>query len=47
MDEALKVALIDQLGTIDFRLSEGASTEIQMEALVARFVLESTRHRQV
>jgi replication factor C small subunit len=41
MDLALKVCLIDALGETDFRLSEGADSEIQMEALVARFVLAS------
>jgi len=40
----LRVALIDQLGTTDFRLSEGASTEIQMEALIAQFVLQAKKH---
>ena len=42
MDRALKVELIDHLGETDFRLSEGASSDIQMEALIARFVLAST-----
>jgi replication factor C small subunit len=37
----LKVKLIDHLGEADFRISEGASSDIQMEALVARFVLSS------
>src|SRR5208283_3301151 len=45
MDRALKVELIDALGETDFRLSEGASSDIQMEALIARFVLASTRNR--
>lgn len=44
MSPDLKVTLIDQLGTTDFRLSEGASTEIQMEALIAQFVLQAKRH---
>jgi len=44
MDPNLRVALIDQLGTTDFRLSEGASTEIQMEALIAQFVLHAKKH---
>lgn len=44
MNPDLKVTLIDQLGTTDFRLSEGASTEIQMEALIAQFVLQAKRH---
>ncbi|HPC55235.1 MAG TPA: replication factor C small subunit [Methanolinea sp.] len=39
MEEDMRVALIDQLGTTDFRLSEGASSDIQMEAMIARFVL--------
>jgi replication factor C small subunit len=39
MDRALKVQLIDHLGETDFRLSEGADADIQMEALLARFVL--------
>ncbi|OPX69921.1 MAG: Replication factor C small subunit [Methanoregulaceae archaeon PtaB.Bin108] len=44
MATELRVALIDQLGTTDFRLSEGASTEIQMEALIAQFVLQAKNH---
>jgi replication factor C small subunit len=39
MDLGLKVCLIDALGETDFRLSEGADSEIQMEALIARMVL--------
>jgi len=45
MDRELKVELIDQLGETDFRLSEGANSDIQMEALIARFVLASQRSR--
>jgi replication factor C small subunit len=41
MDRRLKVQLIDHLGEADFRLSEGANSDIQMEALIARFVLSS------
>lgn len=41
MPRDLKVRLIDHLGEADFRLSEGANSDIQMEALVARFVLSS------
>lgn len=44
MDPELRVALIDQLGTTDFRLSEGAGTEIQMEAMIAQFVLQAKKH---
>ena len=43
MDTGLKVALIDQLGVTDFRLSEGADTGIQMEALIAQFVMHARR----
>ncbi|HOX35376.1 MAG TPA: replication factor C small subunit [Methanoregulaceae archaeon] len=39
MERRLKVQLIDHLGEADFRLSEGADADIQMEALLARFVL--------
>lgn len=45
IDRALKVQLIDHLGEADFRLSEGANSDIQMEALVARFVLSSKNGR--
>jgi replication factor C small subunit len=41
IDRGLKVRLIDHLGEADFRLSEGADSDIQMEALIARFVLSS------
>ena len=41
MDRGLKVQLIDHLGETDFRLSEGANSDIQMEGLIARFVLSS------
>lgn len=43
MDQDLKVALIDRLGVTDFRLSEGSDTEIQMEALIAQFVMHARR----
>lgn len=45
MIRELKVELIDQLGETDFRLSEGANSDIQMEALIARFVLSSQKCR--
>jgi replication factor C small subunit len=45
MNRTLKVELIDALGETDFRLSEGANSDIQMEALIARFVLASTKQR--
>jgi replication factor C small subunit len=41
MNEGLRVALIDQLGITDFRLSEGASSDLQMDALIAQFVMHA------
>jgi replication factor C small subunit len=46
MDESLRVALIDQLGITDFRLSEGASSDLQMDALIAQFVMHAKRSGQ-
>lgn len=37
--EGVKVKLIDNLGETDFRLSEGAGSDIQMQALIAKFVM--------
>jgi replication factor C small subunit len=45
MDKGLKVELIDHVGETDFRLSEGANSDIQMEAMIARFVLASQKKR--
>jgi replication factor C small subunit len=45
IERGLKVTLIDHLGETDFRLSEGANSDIQMEALIARFVLSSEKCR--
>ncbi len=45
MDRQLKVELIDHIGETDFRLSEGADSDIQMEALIARFVLSAQKNR--
>jgi replication factor C small subunit len=45
LNRGLKVRLIDHLGETDFRLSEGASSDIQMEALIARFVLSAEQAR--
>ncbi len=44
MNRGLKVELIDALGETDFRLSEGASSDIQMEAMIARFVLAAEKY---
>jgi replication factor C small subunit len=45
MNRRLKVELIDHLGETDFRLSEGADSDIQMEAMIARFVLSAQKQR--
>ena len=45
MDRKLKVWLIDHIGETDFRLSEGANSDIQMEALIARFVISAQKNR--
>jgi replication factor C small subunit len=37
--DLLKVQLMDRIGEIDFRLTEGANERIQLEALLAYFVL--------
>jgi replication factor C small subunit len=37
--DQLKAQFINSIGEIDFRLSEGANERIQLEALVAEFVL--------
>jgi replication factor C small subunit len=38
LDRRLKVDMIDTIGETDFRLSEGADADIQMDAMLARFV---------
>ena len=45
IDRGMKVELIDHIGETDFRLSEGANSDIQMEAMIARFVLSSQKKR--
>jgi replication factor C small subunit len=44
-DRQLKVGIISHLGETDFRLSEGAAAEIQIEALIANIVLTAERFR--
>ena len=46
LPEGIMVRLIDSLGETDFRLSEGAGSDIQMQSLIAKFVIyggKSTR----
>jgi replication factor C small subunit len=40
-----KVQLIDRIGEIDFRMTEGANERIQLEALLAYFVLAGTKNQ--
>ena len=40
-----KVELVDQIGQIEFRLVEGSSERIQLEALIAHFVLVGNKLR--
>jgi len=39
-----KVALMDIMGEIDFRISEGANEHIQLVALLAHFTQEGSKH---
>lgn len=41
LDRKLKVEMISNLGDADFRISEGANPNIQMEALLARCILSA------
>jgi len=45
MNRNLKVQLIDHIGETDFRISEGANSDIQLEALIARFVLTAQKNQ--
>jgi replication factor C small subunit len=44
LPEGVKVRLIDSLGETDFRLSEGAGSDIQMQSLIAKFVMYGGRN---
>jgi replication factor C small subunit len=39
LPDRLKVDIIDKIGEIDFRMAEGANDRIQLEALIAHFML--------
>ncbi len=43
LPESIKMTLIERLGEVDFRLTEGASDRIQLEALLAHFALVGSR----
>ncbi|WOF16330.1 replication factor C small subunit [Methanoplanus sp. FWC-SCC4] len=44
MKRSLKVELISHLGDADFRISEGANPDIQMEALLARCIISAEKY---
>ncbi|NPA38580.1 MAG: replication factor C small subunit [Candidatus Nanohaloarchaeota archaeon] len=44
VDDKLKVQLIDKLGEYEFRIAEGASEDVQIEAMLAQFVLIGKTH---
>jgi len=46
ISEQLKVELIDHIGEIDFRMSEGANERIQLDALLAHFAWVGKRSEQ-
>ncbi|RQD84482.1 MAG: replication factor C small subunit [Methanocalculus sp. MSAO_Arc2] len=46
IDRMLKVELIDHIGEADFRISEGAQSDLQMEAMIARFVLSAMKQQR-
>ncbi|MDD3406788.1 MAG: replication factor C small subunit [Methanomicrobium sp.] len=46
MDRSLKVEMISHLGEADFRISEGANQNIQMEALLARCILSAQNKKK-
>lgn len=45
LPESVKINLLEKLGEIDFRLTEGGNERIQLEALLAHFVLMGSRVR--
>jgi len=46
LPEPVKVKLIDKVGEVDFRLTEGANERIQLEALLAHFALIGNRLKE-
>ncbi|WFN37940.1 replication factor C small subunit [Methanomicrobium antiquum] len=45
INRKLKVELINNLGETDFRISEGANQNIQMEALLARCIMSAEKYK--
>jgi replication factor C small subunit len=46
LSDKLKVNLVDRIGEIDFRIAEGANARIQLEALIAHFILCGYKERE-
>lgn len=46
IDERLKVELIDRIGEVEYRLVEGADSEIQLSALLAKFTVIGVNQRK-
>ncbi len=46
IDEKLKIKLIDKLAEYEFRISEGASEDVQIEAMLAQFALISSQQKE-
>ena len=46
ISDKMKVDLIDRMGEIDFRMAEGSSARIQLEALIAHFILCGSREKE-
>jgi len=46
LSDRLKVDLVDRIGEIDFRIAEGANVRIQLEALIAHFILCGYKERE-
>ncbi len=46
ISDKLKVDLVDRIGEIDFRIAEGANVRIQLEALIAHFILCGYKERE-
>jgi replication factor C small subunit len=47
ISDKLKVNIIDKIGEIDFRMTEGANERIQIEALIAHFILCGANEKSI
>lgn len=46
INDKLKVDLVEYIGDIDFRIAEGSNVRIQIESLIAHFILCGVRERE-